>query len=758
MIPKNPYITGYPVGDTHAFVGRDDVVREVRQVLRQPHNNAIVLFGQRRIGKTSVLRELTAKLPQENAYHVVLFDLLDKSNWPLKQVLQALANKISDVLEQEKWDLGNKPETTFHEHLTELLNKLPSEQSLVLLFDEFDVLDGSENEQPASLVFFPYLRQLLDIDRQRLNFVFVIGRKIADMATIAKSLFRTAPSKRVSLLGQEDTVQLIRLSETNQTLNWTNIDKIWQLTSGHPYLTQQFCSRVWEKIYEKNPNELPTVTLKEVNAVEQGNILESCENALDWLWNGLPPAEKVVASALAGAGAKAITEAQLKKILNNSGVRMMIQSLHNAPRILSQDWDLIEPTDGGYRFRVELLRRWIAEYHPLSQVQAELDSIEPVADDLFKVAQRFYANHQFDAALDRLNEAVTFNPNHLGANLLLADILLARNEPKEAYKRLEKLYTYKESAEIREKLIQALLALAPNLKKENEQLETYERILELETDQLEAKTQWQKIWERRGNRAFHKEDFKGALEAYKKAKLDDKIAQVTRRIEQRNRLKRSKRDKTERRKAFIKSFLDKYLKGTLEVVVLIVVLVGSYFLFQDLNPKKPIIILEVEKLGATFDNSQIYSLTGTVSDKPYSLDSVKIYPNSDNVVKQARLKYDIRTIDLVKNQGTVSYYSISRDLLQEGENASFSFDFLNDDRFTFIFQFEGVEKKKPEFECKVWAMDNVSVPCKVKEKGYLSIFRGLPWFVWGTLLGVFLILVIELVSFFKRQEPDDVYK
>ena len=56
----NPYIAGNPVGDSHAFIGRDDVLREVRRVLRHPHSNAIVLFGQRRIGKTSVLQHLQA--------------------------------------------------------------------------------------------------------------------------------------------------------------------------------------------------------------------------------------------------------------------------------------------------------------------------------------------------------------------------------------------------------------------------------------------------------------------------------------------------------------------------------------------------------------------------------------------------------------------------------------------------------------------------------------------------------------------------
>jgi tetratricopeptide (TPR) repeat protein len=758
MNPKNPYITGYPVGDTHAFVGRADIVREVQQVLKQPNNNAIVLYGQRRIGKTSVLRELKAKLPQENAYVMVLFDLLDKSNWSLEKVLQELSKKISEVLQQEKLDLGDDPETTFRTRLTELLNKLPSEQSLVLLFDEFDVLDDPENEQPASLVFFPYLRRLLDIDRQRLNFVFVIGRKIADMTTIAKSLFRTAPAKRVSLLEYEDTVQLIRLSETNNTLNWTEktIEKIRQLTNGHPYLTQHFCSHVWENIYDKNPNALPTVTVKDVKAVEQGNILEACGNALEWLWDGLPPAEKVVASALAGAGAGIITEKQLKIILNESGVRVVVQELQNAPQIL-KDWDLIEVIEGGYCFRVELLRRWIVEYKPLSKVQEELDRIEPVADNLYRAAQGFYRNHKLDDALANLRQAVTSNPNHLGANLLLADILLARGEPKEACKRLEKLYTYQASSIIREKFIQALLAMAYANQNEDKQLTLFERVLKLDTDNKEAKTQWQKIWQRRGDHAYYQGDLNGALSFYKIANLDDKIENVTQEMKRRAKPEQAKHNPKVRR-APTKGFMDKYLKGALELVVLIVALVGSYFLFKGLTPEEPVIILEVESLKTTFGGTPTYSLTGAVSDKPYSLESVKIYPKYDSFVKQAWFQYDVYPpIDLVKLQGAI--YGMSKDSLQKkvGEDSHFSFKFLTDDRFKFRFQFEGAEENEPEFECKVLAKDNLSVPCEVKEKGYLSIFRGIPWFVWGTLGGIVLILLIEIIYFFIKRERDGDY-
>ena len=60
--PGNPYRAGKPVGGSPVFVGREDILRSVLRMLESPGENAIVLYGQRRIGKTSVLQELVERL------------------------------------------------------------------------------------------------------------------------------------------------------------------------------------------------------------------------------------------------------------------------------------------------------------------------------------------------------------------------------------------------------------------------------------------------------------------------------------------------------------------------------------------------------------------------------------------------------------------------------------------------------------------------------------------------------------------------
>ena len=60
--PRNPYIAGKALGDPRGFFGREDVFRLVETVLSSPDQNSVVLFGQRRIGKTSILLNLRSRL------------------------------------------------------------------------------------------------------------------------------------------------------------------------------------------------------------------------------------------------------------------------------------------------------------------------------------------------------------------------------------------------------------------------------------------------------------------------------------------------------------------------------------------------------------------------------------------------------------------------------------------------------------------------------------------------------------------------
>ena len=165
---QNPYIAGDPVGNLPSFVGREDVLREVMRILRHPQQNAMTLFGQRRIGKTSILQYLEAHLPQEGPYHPVYFDLMNYSGDPLDDLLRGLAETIARILALPQPDLGDNPQTAFRETwLPGVLESLPSGEVLVLLMDEFDVQADPNADKRIKQAFFTAMRALRRLDPKR---------------------------------------------------------------------------------------------------------------------------------------------------------------------------------------------------------------------------------------------------------------------------------------------------------------------------------------------------------------------------------------------------------------------------------------------------------------------------------------------------------------------------------------------------------------------------------------------------------------
>ncbi|MCC7469943.1 MAG: tetratricopeptide repeat protein, partial [Bacteroidetes bacterium] len=534
MSPRyNPYIAGIPVGTSGNFIGRADILHETKRTLSDPNQNAITLFGQRRIGKTSILQYLTKNLSQQGNFRAVFFDLEDRAAKPLGKVVEELANTIANSLKLPKPKLGKNPEIFFQtKWLPDVLDNLQSKTenedmtySLVLLFDEFDVLADPQAGQ-AVRDFFPYLRDLLSMDRRRLKFIFTLGRNLGDLSQVASSLFKGIPNKRVSLLSKEEAFDLVRFSEKQNDLAWDDaaVQKIWELTNGHPFLTQALCWEIWQRKYDSSPKTIARVESTDVDTAIDPT-LEKSRNALDWLWQGLGPAEKVVAAALAQIDKKVVTQEDIENILNESGVVIIIRELsEEAPKRL-EEWDLIEPVEGGYRFRVELLRLWIAEHYPLNTVQQELDEVQPVAESLYQAARSLFNANKFDNAASHLIDAIGYNPNHRGASEMLAEIYIKRDELDKAQELLENLINSFPTV-AKPTLAKVYLMQASKSTDDDQKLSWYQKVLDIYPNQSTAQNAFQKIWRKRGEVALNAKKFEEALNAYQLANDEKMIASI----------------------------------------------------------------------------------------------------------------------------------------------------------------------------------------------------------------------------------------
>lgn len=510
----NPYIVGNPIRDQGVFFGRQDIFRDVMQVLRQPRSNAIVLYGQRRIGKTSVLLQLDTQLARAGDFTPVYFDLQDKAARSLSEVLYELSLHISRVTGHtvaQSTDFQGSGDYFRSVFLPEITQKVAS-GGLVLLFDEFDVLDSPTRTQ-ASEAFFPYLRAWMS-DVQKVKFVFVIGRRPEDLSVRSMSTFKGIQSTRVSFLTPTDARNVVLQSEMNNSLNWQDsaILRVLDLAHGHPYFTQLLCSVIWENAHESNPSSTPIISVTEVDA-SVGQAIKYGANAFNWLWDGLPPAERVVAAAMAEVADEVITQDKLVETLNRSGVRLVARELEFAPETLI-DWEVLIESEHGYRFAVSLLRYWVQANRPLRRVKEELDRLDPLATGLFQTGQGFYLRENLEFAEQQLRLALHINPNHLNARLLLGRILLEKEKFAESVDVLDAAYQYDERA-ARADLIKSLLALA-EIQDENLQIFTYQKILKIQDDQPLANEKIRAIWIKRGEAALAQGRYEEALNAFER--------------------------------------------------------------------------------------------------------------------------------------------------------------------------------------------------------------------------------------------------
>ena len=93
----NPYVAGGPVFDQALFYGREPLIQRVLQTV---HNNSLMLHGERRIGKTSLLHQMRRRLEAledpEFRFHAVYVDL---QGTPEEEFFATLADQIFEGLQ-----------------------------------------------------------------------------------------------------------------------------------------------------------------------------------------------------------------------------------------------------------------------------------------------------------------------------------------------------------------------------------------------------------------------------------------------------------------------------------------------------------------------------------------------------------------------------------------------------------------------------------------------------------------------------------
>jgi tetratricopeptide (TPR) repeat protein len=273
----NPYIAGAPVLDTEMFFGRDQLIERILQTI---HNNSLLLYGERRIGKTSLQHHLRRRLLQLDDPQYEFFPVyVDLQGTPESQFFATLAedvfHELAPLLVGMRPGEGLDPDADYgyRELVADLRRviKALEEQSskqikLVLLIDEVDELNAYDpriNQRLRSLFMKSFAENLVAV---------VSGVEIRKQWDKEGSpWYNFFEEIEVTPIGRDDAENLITrpiggVFKIDQKVT----DRILELTDRKPYHVQRLCVALVNRMYEQGKRQITTADVDAVAGNDAG--------------------------------------------------------------------------------------------------------------------------------------------------------------------------------------------------------------------------------------------------------------------------------------------------------------------------------------------------------------------------------------------------------------------------------------------------------------------------------------------------------
>ncbi|WDM62740.1 ATP-binding protein [Stenotrophomonas forensis] len=279
------------------FFGREKAITELREAISS--GTAAGVFGLRKVGKTSILKEVERR-GTEAGDIVIYVDLLrvpaDIKNarwiyWKLGVELHTAATRAG--LKDIRWRIGPQYRdfldvpsdfpiaTAFDSDLTQALratahNENAPTPKIVIMLDEVERLLPNTLGKEGFEGFFDLLSYLRGVSQESEDFVPIVTAANAAIAEVSQFNERDNP---VFNFFREIYLPLLQLKEMKTmvrtlgrgmgiTIDDDACNHIHRLTGGHPFFTRQLCSY----ISEQNSERPLQVTSDIVNSLSEGYL------------------------------------------------------------------------------------------------------------------------------------------------------------------------------------------------------------------------------------------------------------------------------------------------------------------------------------------------------------------------------------------------------------------------------------------------------------------------------------------------------
>lgn len=399
----SPYVTGSPLEPHHGqdvFFGREHLIEQISRQIAT-HGNVVLLEGNRRAGKTSILKHLEGRtvIPGWLAVYSSLQGAdgaVGAVGVPTADIFRAVARSIATALTKLGIEAplpngqviaAGKPalgvaracregigsETSFsdfRDYIELVLSVLePIGLGLVLMLDEFDKLQEGIDSGVTSPQVPENIRFLIQT-YPKVSAILTGSRRLKRLREeYWSALYGLGTSIPVTTLDVESARSVVT-KPVEDKLAYSNeaVERVLELTARHPYLMQCLCNRVFQYAVETRTR---SITLSTVDSEARGLVRDNEHFASLWDYAGLGPETGrlrrqlilLICAQKFKQGAD-ISFGTLQEELMQAGVGNEVESL-DADLAYLRELELVEFSgdigDGQYRLAIPLMADWIKQ-------------------------------------------------------------------------------------------------------------------------------------------------------------------------------------------------------------------------------------------------------------------------------------------------------------------------------------------------------------------------------------------------------------
>jgi hypothetical protein len=413
------------IEDKDKLLGRDQLVNEIIENINSNTLDSFILFGQKRVGKTSIVKTINKMFYKINEVIIIYLDCTNIRQLSVEDTISELGKQIIKEIRKEilikyknNSDIVNLIKSSssidFRGSITPIKDLFDTLEiylptiKIMIIIDEFDELQY-EIYKPGNIsdTFFRNFRGLNN-HYSNLGFILVGSENMPKIYNWHGEQLNNWKNRTVDTFDKETQYPAFRKlieSPVYPDIKYLDdaIAEIYEQSSGNPYFTNMICSWVFDMCVERRDSE---VTKHDIVKSINLKLKNEAKTSFQHFWKDgiLEPSDKkelisdlrrrtLLAMSRAfitlreGSTINPINETDVEKYFN---VKNLPIGINECKKQLNdfKDRDIIILSDLGMRIKPKIFEKWLTEYGMNEIVEGvadleELQKEQKIEDSLY---------------------------------------------------------------------------------------------------------------------------------------------------------------------------------------------------------------------------------------------------------------------------------------------------------------------------------------------------------------------------------------